>query len=357
MSTKTTPAISEEHPIAPFLRMDRMPHIWCPGCGIGSVLQAFLEAVDAARLAHDRLAVVSGIGCTGRAAGYLNADSFHTTHGRPIPFATGLKLGRPELEVVVFSGDGDLTGIGGNHFIHSCRRNLDITYSYAAIEPDFGPGEGMFRYASLLPCPDPGALLPLKIGGTPLHRARRLGASAGLENLWLKDETGNPSASMKDRASVVALLRAVASGADTVAVASTGNAGSSTACLTAAMGLRAVVFVPETAPAAKLTQSLAYGATVLAVRGSYDDAYDLCLHACEERGCFNRSTGFNPFTREGKKTCSFEIWEQLGEVPDRVIVPTGDGNILSGAWKGWRDLHAVGLIDRLPRIDCRLGRS
>ena len=170
--------------------------------------------------------------------------------------------------------------------------------------------------------------------------------------MWLKDETGNPSSSIKDRASAVALLRAVAAGADTVAVASTGNAGSSTACLAAAMGLRAVVFVPETAPEAKLAQSLAYGASVLAVRGSYDDAYDLCLQVCEERGWFNRSTGFNPFTREGKKTSSFEMWEQLGQVPDRVIVPTGDGNILSGIWKGWRDLHAAGLVDRLPRIDC-----
>jgi threonine synthase len=234
----------------------------------------------------------------------------------------------------------------------ACGGNLDITYDYAAIEPGFGAGEGMFRYASLLPCPDPGTSLALTIGGTPMHRARRVGASAGLPNVWLKDETGNPSSSIKDRASAVALLQAAATGADTVAVASTGNAGSSTACLAAAMGLRAIVFVPETAPAAKLTQSLAYGARVLAVRGSYDDAYDLCLHACEERGWFNRSTGFNPFTREGKKTCSFEIWEQLGQVPDRIIVPTGDGNILSGVWKGWRDLHAAGLIDRLPRIDC-----
>ncbi len=233
-----------------------------------------------------------------------------------------------------------------------CGSNLDITYDYAVIESGFGAGEGMFRYQSLLPCSDPGTSLPLTIGGTPLHHAQRLGASAGLENVWLKDETGNPSASIKDRASAVALLRAAGTGADTVAVASTGNAGSSTACLAAAMGLNAVVFVPETAPPAKLTQSLAYGAKVLAVRGSYDDAYDLCLRECEEHGWFNRSTGFNPFTREGKKTASFEIWEQLGQVPDRVIVPTGDGNILSGIWKGWRDLHAAGLIDRMPKIDC-----
>jgi len=233
-----------------------------------------------------------------------------------------------------------------------CGGNLDITYDYDAVGREFDDGDGIFRYADLLPVERQGSSFPLKIGGTPLYAAARLGESIGLRNLYLKDDTGNPSASIKDRASAVALLRALQTGADTVAVASTGNAGSSTACVAAAMGLGAVVFVPESAPVPKLTQSLAYGATVLAVRGNYDDAYDLCLRASEEFGWFNRSTGFNPFTREGKKTCSYEIWEQLGRVPDRIIVPTGDGNILSGIWKGWRDLHAVGLIDRLPKIDC-----
>jgi len=234
----------------------------------------------------------------------------------------------------------------------SCGGNLDVDYDYDKIVPEFDSGDGMLRYAALLPLENPAASLPLKIGGTPLYKAGRLGDLIGLRNLYLKDDTGNPSASIKDRASAVALQRALDTGADTVAVASTGNAGSSTACLAAAMGLRAVVFVPESAPVPKLMQSLAYGATVFAVRGNYDDAYDLCLRASREFGWFNRSTGFNPFTREGKKTCSYEIWEQLGRVPDRVVVPTGDGNILSGIWKGWRDLYAVGLIDRLPKIDC-----
>ncbi len=234
----------------------------------------------------------------------------------------------------------------------SCGGNLDINYDYDTIVPEFGNGDGMLRYAALLPLENPAASLPLKIGGTPLYKAGRLGDLIGLRNLYLKDDTGNPSASIKDRASAIALQRALDTGADTVAVASTGNAGSSTACLAAAMGLRAIVFVPESAPVPKLTQCLAYGATVFAVRGNYDDAYDLCLRASREFGWFNRSTGFNPFTREGKKTCSYEIWEQLGRVPDRIVVPTGDGNILSGIWKGWRDLYAVGLIDRLPKIDC-----
>lgn len=109
------------------LRMERMPHIWCPGCGIGSVVTSFTEAVKRSGLDMDKVAVVSGIGCTGRVAGYVNFDSIHSTHGRAIPVATGLHLANPDLKVVVFSGDGDLTGIGGNHFIHAARRNMDLT--------------------------------------------------------------------------------------------------------------------------------------------------------------------------------------------------------------------------------------
>jgi 2-oxoglutarate ferredoxin oxidoreductase subunit beta len=110
-----------------YLRQDRLPHIWCSGCGIGIALDAFLRAIDRADIDPDKLAVVSGIGCSGRAAGYVKLDSFHTTHGRAIPFATGLVLGNPELNVVVFSGDGDLIAIGGNHLIHAARRNIDMT--------------------------------------------------------------------------------------------------------------------------------------------------------------------------------------------------------------------------------------
>jgi threonine synthase len=239
-----------------------------------------------------------------------------------------------------------------------CGGNLDITYDYAAVAEEVAIGFAqeqpeLFRYQPFLPVRAPASRFPLRIGGTPLYEASRLGQQAGLRRLYLKDETGNPSASLKDRASAVALCRAIDIGARVVSTASTGNAGSSLACLAAALGMQAVVFVPANAPAAKLTQLLSYGAKVLAVQGSYDEAYDLCLAASDEFGWFNRSTGFNPFTREGKKTCSFEIWEGLdGEVPDRVVVPTGDGNILSGIWKGWRDLQAAGLIQRLPKIDC-----
>jgi len=195
--------------------------------------------------------------------------------------------------------------------------------------------------------------IPLQIGNTPLYPAKRLGQTIGLRNLYLKDDTVSPSASSKDRASAAVVLRALDAGANIVSVASTGNAGSSLACIAAAAGLQAMVLVPESAPVAKLTQALSFGATVLAVRGSYDDAFDLCLAASDEFGWFNRSTGVNPFTREGKKVCAWEIWASLnGRVPDRIVVPTGDGNILSGMWKGWCELKAVGLIDRLPKIDC-----
>ena len=202
------------------------------------------------------------------------------------------------------------------------------------------------------------AAFPLRVGGTPLYPAVRLGQQAGVPGLFLKDDSGNPSASFKDRASAVVLLRAVDVGAPVVATASTGNAGSSLACVAAAMGMKSVIFIPQNAPVAKLSQALAYGAQVLAVRGNYDDAFDLCLSACEEFGWFNRSTGVNPFTREGKKTCAFEIWEDLGQqVPDRVVVPSGDGNMLSGIWKGWCELKEVGLIDSLPKIDCAQSES
>ena len=135
----------ENKSIEKYLRLDRIPHIWCPGCGIGPVLGCFLRAIDRSRVNHDKLAVVSGIGCTGRVAGYVKLDSFHTTHGRAIPFATGLKLANPELNIVVFSGDGDLVAIGGNHLIHAARRNIDMTiicvnnFNYGMTGGQVGP--------------------------------------------------------------------------------------------------------------------------------------------------------------------------------------------------------------------------
>lgn len=242
----------------------------------------------------------------------------------------------------------------------ACGANLEVVYDYAKIRARVSrqklaedPRRDVLRYAAFFPIENTALASPLRIGWTPLYRAERLGRAIGLENLWIKDDGQNPSASFKDRASAVALMRAREIGAAVIAGASTGNAGSSMACLTASVGVPCVIFVPEKAPPAKIAQLLVFGARVLAVRGTYDDAFDLCMKVCAEKKWFNRNTGYNPFTREGKKTCSFEICEQLGwEAPDRVIVPTGDGNIISGIWKGMRDLHAAGLIERLPKIDC-----
>ena len=133
------------HPLDKYLRADRIPHIWCPGCGLGTALNCFLQALEETEIDLKNLAVVSGIGCAGRVAGYINVDSYHTTHGRAIPFATGLKLANPKLKVVVFSGDGDLFAIGGNHFIHAARRNIDMTvicvnnHNYGMTGGQLGP--------------------------------------------------------------------------------------------------------------------------------------------------------------------------------------------------------------------------
>ena len=242
----------------------------------------------------------------------------------------------------------------------SCQANLDVTYDYRALRQELDPQDpfpsergDIFRYAPLLPLRNLALAPPLRVGATPLYPAKRLGAVAGLQSVYLKDEGLNPSASFKDRASAVAITRARELGVEVVAGASTGNAGSSMACMAASVDLPCVIFVPATAPPAKIAQLLIFGAKVVAVRGSYDEAFDLCFEICQQRGWFNRNTGYNPFTREGKKTCSLELCEQLGwQAPDRVIVPVGDGNIISGIWKGLRELHELGLIDRLPQVVC-----
>ena len=139
------------------LRMDRIPHIWCAGCGIGTVVTSFAEAIKKNKEDLNKLAVVSGIGCTGRVAGYVKLDSFHSTHGRAIPFATGLKLANPDMKVVVFSGDGDLSGIGGTHLIHAARRNMDLTvicvnnFNYAMTGGQVAPTTPLTANASTAP--------------------------------------------------------------------------------------------------------------------------------------------------------------------------------------------------------------
>src|SRR5436305_5716947 len=206
----------------------------------------------------------------------------------------------------------------------------------------------LWRYRALLPISYSHDTPPLEIGYTPLYPVKSLRDYLAMPNLWLKDDTRNPSASLKDRASIIAVVHAEGK---TVACASTGNAASSLAVQAAAVGLPCYIFVPHNAPRAKVVQLLMCGATVFAVNGSYDDAFDLCVEACDAFGWYNRNTGYNPYLVEGKKTVGLEIAEQLAwQVPDTVLVPTGDGCIISGVYRGFEDFYLLGMIERIPRL-------
>ncbi len=240
----------------------------------------------------------------------------------------------------------------------TCGGNLDARYDYDTIGTLLTPDRlrrdsvsSIWRYAPLLPTGLDSSPIGLPVGMTPLTTAPRLGQQTGMDHLWIKNDTLNPSGSLKDRASLVVLAHCVENDIPIISAASTGNAGTSMACLAAAAGRRAVVFVPESAPRAKIVQLMIYGARVFLVRGDYGQAFALCEAVSSRLGWFNRNTGTNPYTREGKKTVSYEIWEQLGYAcPDAVVVSVGDGNIISGIYKGFYDLFQAGLIDKIPRI-------
>jgi len=249
--------------------------------------------------------------------------------------------------------------------------NLDVLLDYPALQRSLQPEQifggrenSLWRYLPLLPVEDPGGLgTPLRqAGGTPVFSLPRLAQQAGLKNLWLKDESRNPTASFKDRASAVVVTRARQINAGVVVTASTGNAGAALAGMAAAVGQPAVIFAPRSAPPAKVAQLLVFGARVILVDGSYDDAFDLTVQAAQEFGWYCRNTGYNPFTVEGKKTAAFEIWEwwttgpgslfqrSLNDCPLNIFVSVGDGNIISGIHKGFKDLVALGWLDQAPRI-------
>jgi threonine synthase len=237
-----------------------------------------------------------------------------------------------------------------------CGGNLDVEYDYAQIQ-------SLWDRASLASCGDCSLwrylpLFPVKtrvdgppVGWTPLIPARDLGECVGVRCLYVKDESRNPTGSLKDRASVLVLGRAREVQAEFVVGASSGNAAASTAALAAPLGIRCRFYVPRSIPPAKAAQLLVFGAEVHKVDGGYDEAFGLSVAETEQHGWYNRNTGYNPITREGKKSVAFEICEQLGwEAPHLVVVPVGDGNILSGVWKGFRDFHSLGFINRLPRL-------
>jgi threonine synthase len=238
---------------------------------------------------------------------------------------------------------------------------LDVAAIRAATNPEaiFASHEAsLWRYLPLLPVEDPGGeSTPLHAAGwTPVYQPQRLAVKLGLRDLWVKDEGRNPTASFKDRASAVVVARARQIKAGVVVTASTGNAGAALAGMAAAIGQKAIIFAPRTAPPAKVAQLLVYGAQVILVDGNYDAAFDLTIEAAREFGWYCRNTGFNAFTAEGKKTAAYEIWEQVARHlpkssrPLSVFVSVGDGNIISGIHKGFKDLYNLGWIARLPRI-------
>ena len=235
---------------------------------------------------------------------------------------------------------------------------LEVHYAYDEIRKIFSKDYlknnnnfSMWRYLPLLPVDNYSFIGPLKVGWTPLYEARRIRENLNMNFLWIKDDGRNPTASLKDRASAIAIVKARELDNDSVTCASTGNAASSLAGASASTGLKSFIFVPRTAPKAKIAQLLIFGAKVFAVKGSYDEAFDLSIKATEEFGWYNRNTAFNPYMVEGKKTVALEIAEQLSfNVPDYIFVSVGDGCIISGIAKGYKDLYNLGLIDSTPKL-------
>ena len=235
---------------------------------------------------------------------------------------------------------------------------LDIHYDYVRLrtflDRDWfkqNKERSMWRYHPLMSMRGAHMDETLKVGWTPLYRSRRLAGTLGLDTLFLKDEGVNPTGSLKDRASAIAVLKAIEEGKDTISCSSTGNAASSLAGNAARMGLRSVIFVPKRAPRGKLTQIMAYGAEVISVQGDYKEAYTLSKEAIAHYSWYNRNAAINPHMVEGKKTVAFEIAEQLDFKPtDWVVVSVGDGCTIGGVYNGLYDLHALGLIRQIPKI-------
>lgn len=235
---------------------------------------------------------------------------------------------------------------------------LDVQYDYAAIARHLSrrrlakrPETTHWRYRELLPIRRNAELPQLSVGWTPITLSIPLARHLGLKTLYLKDDGRNPTGSLKDRASALGVVKAREKVRKIIACASTGNAASSLAGMAASLGLRSVIFVPERAPEPKVTQLLIFGATVLRVRGSYDQAFRLCQQACERWRWYNRNCAINPYLVEGKKTAGLEICEQLDwNAPDWVAVSVGDGCTIAGIWKGLREMKTLGLIRRAPKM-------
>ena len=241
---------------------------------------------------------------------------------------------------------------------HGNEGILDVRYDYDLVAERLSreslakdPNPTMWRYRSLMPVSDTSDIPPLTVGGTPTYDAPRLAADLGIRRVWVKDEGRQPTASLKDRASAMAVVKGREAGAEIITTASTGNAAAALSGLCASVGQRNVIFVPASAPQAKIAQLLAYGSTVALVDGTYTDAFELCMDACAHYGWYNRNTGYNPYMTEGKKTAGLEILEQLGwDPPEAVFVSVGDGSIIGGVHKAMKDALGLGWIDHPPRI-------
>jgi threonine synthase len=239
----------------------------------------------------------------------------------------------------------------------ACGGILDIVYDYDYIkscltkEKLASRPHTMWRYRELLPVEETTPDTPLRVGWSPLYEADRLGELLGVKKLWIKDDGQNPTASLKDRASAMAVAKAKEAGAKIIACSSTGNAASSLAGNAAAAGLRTFIFVPERAPKGKVAQLMTFGANVISVQGNYEETFELSKKAIDKWGWYNRNAAINPYLSEGKKTVSLEIAEQLGwSMPDYLAISVGDGCTIAGVWKGLKDIYAIGFIDRLPRL-------
>ena len=241
---------------------------------------------------------------------------------------------------------------------HGDEGILDVIYDYDIISRQISKDtllgsdiRSIWRYQPLLPIHPDATLPPLSVGWTPLYPSLRLAKKLGIDALWIKDDGRQPTASFKDRASAIAVVKAREIGADIITTASTGNAAAALGGLCASIQQTNVIFVPETAPQAKIAQLLVFGSRVFLVKGTYNEAFELCLKASRTYGWYNRNTGFNPYMTEGKKTAAYEICEQLGwEAPDRIFVSVGDGCIIGGLHKGLKDLLALGWIDKMPKL-------
>lgn len=235
---------------------------------------------------------------------------------------------------------------------------LDILFDYDYIKKGFtkksladNHDNTMFRYAPLMPVRPRDFSRFLRVGWTPLYPSNKLGAELGIKALYIKDDGLNPTASLKDRASAVAVAKALELGYDTIACSSTGNAASSLAGNAARMGVKAVIFVPERAPEGKVAQLMIFGAKVISVQGNYRETFELSRAAIDKYGYYNRNAGINPTLTEGKKTVALEIAEQLGwNVTDWVAVSVGDGCTIGGVYNGFHDLYELGFIERIPKI-------